>query len=347
MQNRTSLAIIQWYKNNARNLPWRETQLPYRIWLSEIILQQTRVAQGLPYYILFINKFPDIESLANASEDEVLHLWQGLGYYSRARNMHLCARKIVNDFNGVFPNQFKQLLSLPGIGQYTAAAIASFAFGQSVPAIDGNVIRVLSRIFGVMDAPDSKESKDKIEIISKGLIVDVLPSTYNQAMMEFGAMLCTPKNPSCGICPVNERCYAYENKVVGQLPSPKKKVKIKPLWFYYLVIEHNENTYIEKRINNDIWKNLYQFPLIESDVAIEMDAIYLQIRQILDIEDFELIKVSSSIKHNLTHRRITAHFIQIKILEDLNLAHCIKVRRENIEEYAFPTLILDYIKKNY
>jgi len=234
--------ILSWYGQNARNLPWRGTQDPYKIWLSEIILQQTRVAQGLPYYNKFVQNYPNIASFAEANEDEILHLWQGLGYYSRARNMHSCAKTICTEYDGKFPSTYSELKKLKGIGDYTAAAISSFAFNEKKPAIDGNIIRIISRIYGIFHTPYTKESRDTIDSISRELIEHAPPANYNQAMMEFGALQCVPKNPDCSQCPVADFCYAFEYDAVGKLPTPKKKIEVKNRYFHFLVIHKNGTT---------------------------------------------------------------------------------------------------------
>jgi len=267
MQKSLVSNILEWYRQNARDLPWRHTKDPYKIWLSEIILQQTRVAQGLPYYLKFVKRFSDIESFAKATEDEILHLWQGLGYYSRARNMHHCAQTICNSYDGKFPQTYAALIKLKGIGEYTAAAISSFAYDERKPAIDGNIIRVVSRLFGIFDTPYTKESKKAVETISNNLILNTPPAAYNQAMMEFGALQCVPKNPDCSICPVADFCYALKHDLVKNLPAPKEKIEVKNRFFYFLIFHYQEKVYIERRTQNDIWKNLFQFPLIETNEA--------------------------------------------------------------------------------
>ena len=333
--------ILIWYKQNARNLPWRHTKDPYKIWLSEIILQQTRVAQGLPYYLKFVERYPDIISFANASEDEILHLWQGLGYYSRGRNMHHCARTIIREHSGEFPKTYTELRKLKGIGDYTAAAISSFAFDEKKPAVDGNIIRVMSRLFGIFDTPHSKESKKSVELFSNNLMENAPPADYNQAMMEFGALQCIPRNPDCGICPVADFCFALKHNSVTKLPAPSKKIEIKNRYFYFLVIHHKQKIYLQKRTANDIWKNLYQFPLIETHNA-ESETEPLVV-EFLKSENFIINNISPFYEHKLTHRIIHAKFIDLTITNEIDNEDFILEKEENIMNYAFPKLIHLYL----
>src|SRR5690606_34778677 len=261
-----SQKLIKWYETNQRNLPWRATDDAYKIWLSEIILQQTRVQQGLPYYEKFILAFPTIYDLAKASEDEVLKLWEGLGYYSRARNMHFTAKYIVAELDGKFPNNFTDLLQLKGVGNYTAAAIASFAFKEAVAAVDGNVYRVLARIFGIKDDIMTNQAKKIFQSLANELIPKNQPDTFNQAIMDFGSMVCKPKQPLCEECFMQEECYAFRNNEITNLPVKSKKIKVKKRFFHFLLLENaDKNIVIEQRSDNDIWKNLYQIPLIETN----------------------------------------------------------------------------------
>jgi A/G-specific adenine glycosylase len=239
--------IISWYKKNQRDLPWRNTKNPYFIWLSEIILQQTRVIQGLPYYFNFVEKYPTIQELAAANEDDVLRIWQGLGYYSRARNLHHTAKIIAQDHNGVFPNSFISLKNLKGIGNYTAAAIASFAFDEIVPAVDGNVIRVLSRYFEYKDPVDSTIGQKKLFEIAKGIISKKNPADFNQGMMELGATICSPKQPKCSICPIEEGCLARKNSSYSSLPLKLNKIKVTTRYLNYLVFVHSGKIWMKQR----------------------------------------------------------------------------------------------------
>jgi len=263
--NSFSNNLISWYRINKRDLPWRNTKDPYKIWLSEIILQQTKIAQGLPYYNRFIKKYPNVQVLAGASEKEVLKLWEGLGYYSRARNLHKTAKIIVTNLEGIFPSTYKNLIKLPGIGDYTASAISSFSINEINPVIDGNVYRFLSRLLGILIPINTNKSLKEFRNIAKILISKKNPSDFNQAIMEFGSLVCKPKNPICNECIYQKSCFAYLNQKTLTLPLKNSKKKVKERFLNFLIIKSPDgNTVIEKRINKDIWQNLYQFPLIET-----------------------------------------------------------------------------------
>jgi A/G-specific adenine glycosylase len=255
--------LKEWYRLNHRQLQWRYTDDPYKIWLSEIILQQTRVAQGTPYYLKFLESFPTIYDLAAADEKDVLRLWQGLGYYSRARNLHFTAKKVVSDYDGRFPNTAHELIKLKGLGKYTAAAIASFSFQQAVPAIDGNVYRVLSRLFGIYDNILSHAGKKVFEQLGQELICEEEPGIFNQAMIEFGALQCVPVSPNCEICPFNNICYAYQQGKQSVLPVKTKKAPVKHRYINYVVVQQGEQLAMRERSGKDIWKGLYDFYTIE------------------------------------------------------------------------------------
>lgn len=299
--------ILIWFDKNKRILPWREQKDPYKIWLSEIILQQTRVAQGLDYYNKFTENFPTVKHLAKADETEVLKLWQGLGYYSRARNLHFTAKHIVNDLNEDFPNNFKDLQKLKGVGEYTAAAVASIAFDEAVPAIDGNAFRVYSRYFNVHIDILSPQAKKYFFELGKEIIDQNRPGDFNQAVMELGATVCVPVNPKCEICPVNDSCEALKQKTVNQLPIKSKKVKVKHRNFHFLEITDGEKFLIKKRIENDVWKNLYNFPLFETE------SIYEELGR-LNL-NLELIKEQEQ-KHILTHQRLQIVFWKTTVETD-------------------------------
>lgn len=303
-----SKEIIAWYENNKRELPWRLTKKPYNIWLSEVILQQTRVAQGLPYFLRFIATYPTIKQLASADEQDVLRLWQGLGYYSRARNMHATARIITDELNAEFPKTYKELLGLKGIGPYTAAAIASFAYDECVPVVDGNVFRVLSRVFGVETDISSSSARKVFEELANKLIPKDNPAAFNQAIMEFGALQCTPKNPNCLFCPLRDSCYAYEHRVQDKLPVKLKKTKVTNRYFTYVAFKHNNKFLLRKRKENDIWAGLYEFYLIESLIVISNfeeieDALVCNLR-----ENIKLLTFVESRKHILSHQHLFANF---------------------------------------
>lgn len=302
--------LINWYRENKRELPWRNTTDPYKIWLSEIILQQTRVQQGLPYYEKFTNQFPTINDLADASEQDVLLLWQGLGYYSRARNMHYTAKMIVDKYNGNFPENHNEILALKGVGEYTAAAIASFAFDKAYPVLDGNVFRFISRLFGIEKPIDTSTGKKEITKALDLIFNTQKPALFNQAIMEFGATHCTPKKPKCDTCIFNMQCEALGSKKVMSIPFKKGKTKIIQVNHTYMCFIHDNKTYIEKRTAG-IWKNLYQFPLIEED--IKPDGITKIVNRYLKTPSkFEISDVFDS-THILSHRKIQASFYTIHL----------------------------------
>ncbi|MEM8999414.1 MAG: A/G-specific adenine glycosylase [Bacteroidota bacterium] len=335
--------ILYWYAENKRILPWRESIDPYRIWLSEVMLQQTRVAQGLPYYEKFILEFPTIQDLANASEERILKLWQGLGYYSRARNMHETAKLIVNDHDGVFPNTYNDLLKLKGIGDYTASAIASICFNIPEPVVDGNVYRVLSRYFGI-DLPINGTSGIKY---FKQLARQVMNSTnvrdYNQGIMEFGAIQCAPKKPYCLHCPLNTSCTALKQNRIHELPVKLRKTKVKNRHFNYLVsFDKKGKTILEQRKGKGIWQNLYQFPLIESKTPIDL---HKTSDEVVEKEGFKNIQSVSlynekPIVHKLSHQHLYTKFWIIEMDDEIDGG----IFWNDVTKYAVPVLIADFIK---
>lgn len=310
--------LINWYQRHQRSLPWRETKDPYAIWLSEIILQQTRVNQGLPYYLKFISAYPTVQDLANAPTDEVLRHWQGLGYYSRARNLHQTAKYITQEHLGIFPDNYQKLVQLKGIGPYTAAAIASFAFKEKVAVVDGNVFRVLARVFGLAENIASPAGKKAFQLLADSLISETEPDTYNQAIMEFGAIQCTPVLPDCLFCPLQQVCYAFQHGLVQVLPHKVKTKASRLRYFHYLVFRFQNEYYLKKRVKNDIWLGLYDFYLAadESAPALAPEAIGQELSNIGQPVDYKFIsEPSPSYKHILTHQKILAKFYLI----DLNL----------------------------
>lgn len=335
--------LIAWYLQNKRSLPWRETKDPYAIWLSEIILQQTRVAQGLPYFSTFINRFPNVFALAQADEDEVLHLWQGLGYYSRARNMHETAQKIATDFQGIFPSSYKELLNLKGIGEYTAAAIASIAFDQCTPVVDGNVFRVLSRFFGIESDISSSVTKKEFQNLAQKLIPCKQAATFNQAIMDFGALQCTPKNPDCPICPFCNECTAYQTNKVDKLPVKIRKIKIKKRFLHYFVfLDPLNQTIIQQRTSKDIWKKLYEFPMLETDTILPITPkTYLTTHHPgLSIKKIELWNPTPII-HKLSHQTLHISFWNVHISNTLPEG----IRLEDLKNFGFPIVIHNFIRK--
>lgn len=350
-KNNFSKKIIDWYQSHKRDLPWRETRDPYKIWLSEIILQQTRVAQGLPYYLKFVENFPDVISLADAKEDRVLRLWQGLGYYSRARNLHACAKKIKNEYDGVFPNTFAELMKLPGIGSYTAAAIASIAFAEPVAVVDGNVFRVLARVFGIdkdISANDSKTYffEKAIELIDKNQ-----PDLFNQAVMEFGAMHCTPQKPNCDECVFARTCVANQQSLQNILPIKIRKQKVRKRYFTYIIIEYRGKLLMRKRGAGDIWSGLYDFWLVENGKEKKSDAVVAEIKE---LEKAEIQSESKLYKHILSHQQLLTHFVWIKLtdttmLKPLIAQHQLKFyTRDEIAHLPKPILLTRFLhESNY
>jgi A/G-specific adenine glycosylase len=332
--------IYKWYKKNQRQLPWRETTDPYKIWCSEIILQQTRVDQGISFYLRFIERFPTISDLAHASEDEVLKLWQGLGYYSRARNLHTTAQTIEKKYQGVFPRNHNEIRNLKGIGPYTAAAVASIAFGLPYPAVDGNIYRVLARYFGISNPIDTTKGKKVFEEIARELIQKNNPGLHNQALMEFGALQCVPKSPDCNNCPVRTTCFAATRQKVAELPVKIKRAKQRNRFFYYFFLQSGENTWLEKRKANDIWKNLYQFPLIETDEELSDEELAKIKPDFLDGQKFNLKTVSSSKKHILSHQIIFARLIHLELDKTVRLnGNYNQVSIKDVSTFAVPRLI--------
>ena len=339
--------ITRWYLEHKRDLPWRDIKDPYLIWLSEIILQQTRVDQGISYYIKFASEFPSVCDLASAPEEKVLKLWQGLGYYSRARNLHAAARYIQRELNGKFPSEYKEILKLKGVGEYTAAAIASFAFDQCHAVVDGNVYRVLSRVFGIDTPIDSTKGKKQFSELANSLISRKDPGTYNQAVMEFGAMHCKPRNAGCNECPLGGICAAKQKGIVDELPVKSKSIRTRDRFFNYLVLEHKGNVLLNKRTAKDIWQNLYDFPLIETAQAIETEELMAapELQELAGKEGFVINKVSSTYKHILSHQVIYARFWEISLKKKYKVKeNKLIVSEPELEDYAVPRLVETYLR---
>lgn len=329
--------LTTWYSINKRFLPWRNTKNPYYIWLSEIILQQTQVKQGLPYYEAFVSSYPTVFELAETNEEAVLKLWQGLGYYSRARNLHATAKHIVKEFNGEFPDNYKDLIKLKGVGDYTASAIASICFNESTAVVDGNVFRVLARYYGVHTTINSTQGKKEFKVLAQEALDKNSPAEFNQAIMEFGAIQCKPKNPNCNACPLNETCVAFNNSEVAVLPKKTKMSKPQKKYFNYLVyISNDGKTLLEKREGKGIWQNLYQFPLIESEKPISINN--LKTRLNINEKDITLYN-NKSIIHKLSHQHLYTKFWIIKTEELPTKGIAIDV----IHDYATPILIKNFI----
>ena len=345
MDFKTILSL--WYAENKRYLPWRNTRDPYKIWISEVILQQTRVAQGLDYYHRFIEAFPTVQALALAHEDEVLKLWQGLGYYSRARHLLASARYIVDTLNGVFPSTYKEILTLKGVGEYSAGAVASFAFKEAVPAIDGNVYRVISRIFGVFDSPHTSAGK----AVFRQLVVELMdcdaPDEFNQSLLDFGALQCVPRSPKCDDCPFSGYCYANANNLIEALPVKQKKIKVRDRYFTYLLIRYEDCTFIAKRDGKDIWKSLYEFPLIETERPLPTHLVHKtrEWEELLSNSNPEIVYISQPIRHLLSHQVLNAQFVIVHIskISDELLRRFNKVPTHSIDSFTVPTLIDNFL----
>jgi A/G-specific adenine glycosylase len=336
-----------WYDREKRDLPWRNSNDIYRVWLSEIILQQTRVAQGTSYYLRFLERFPDVKSLAEADIQEVLKLWQGLGYYSRARNMHHTARIIVFENNGRFPANYSELLKLKGIGAYSAAAIASLVYNEAVAAVDGNVKRVITRLFGVTEEISTAEANRKINSIAARILDTSSPGRHNQAMIELGALICLPSKPDCDNCPVNSVCHALKNNMVAELPLKYKKMKSRDRFLTYLVITAANFTFVRRRPAGDIWEGLFEFPLIETESSPEDKDIPRIVSEFFNgmAKGFTISHISAPVIHKLSHRNLHTRFIHIKIPDKITF------REEEFKiigisefgEYPVPRLLDKYI----
>lgn len=340
-----SKVLIDWYKENGRRLPWRELSDPYLIWISEIILQQTQVKQGYDYYLRFVERFPDVTTLASASEDEVMKYWQGLGYYSRARNLHAAAKSM----NGVFPTDYQGVLALKGVGDYTAAAICSFAYGLPYAVVDGNVYRVLSRYLGIDTPIDSTPGKKLFAATAQELLDQKHPDSYNQAIMDFGALQCTPKSPDCIRCPLADSCAAFATGTVNVLPVKQHKTKTTNRYFNYIYVRMGTHTFLHKRSGNDIWKNLFEFPLVESETLLSEEEFLRSdaFRAFLvPGEPITVRTVCREIKHVLSHRIIYANFYEVTLPEGSEAFNTfLRIDQNDLERYAVSRLMHLFIEK--
>ena len=343
--NNFSEILINWYHEHKRELPWRESSDPYLIWISEIILQQTRVVQGYDYFIRFIKRFPDVTALAEADEDEVMKFWQGLGYYSRARNLHAAARSM----NGVFPKTYSEVLALKGVGEYTAAAICSFAYDMPYAVVDGNVYRVLSRYLGIETPIDSTEGKKLFASLAGELLDKSRPAVYNQAIMDFGAMQCTPQSPVCLFCPLSGSCMALSKGMVMQLPVKQHKTKTTERYLNYIYVRAGAYTFINKRMGNDIWKNLFELPLIETAESLAEEDLFAlpEFAKLFDKEEVpEIRSVCRNVKHVLSHRILYANFYEVILPEETkSFSSYLKIKTSELEKYAVPKLIHAFLEK--
>ncbi|MDO6801092.1 A/G-specific adenine glycosylase [Wenyingzhuangia sp. 1_MG-2023] len=332
-----------WYLNNKRDLPWRKSSNPYFIWISEIILQQTRIQQGLTYYNTFISHYPTVQDLANAHEDQVLKDWQGLGYYSRARNLHFSAKYICEELNGQFPKTYKELLKLKGVGDYTASAIASICYNEKAAVVDGNVYRVLSRYFNIDIPINSSKGIKYFKELAQELIQNANPREYNQALMDFGSMVCKPQNPLCEVCPLQNSCLAKSKNTIDVLPVKEKKITVKKRYFNFIVLDDGQHTVLEKRTTNGIWKNLYQFPLIESSEIIDEKTLTKDdfFNNYQKPEDHLTLFNPESWVHKLSHQHLYTKFW---ILKTGKITSKSLIQWKNIEKYAIPKLIHKFLE---
>jgi len=337
---------LEWYARQGRDLPWRRTRDPYRIWLSEVILQQTRVAQGMEYYLRFTERWPDVDALAAAREDETLKMWQGLGYYSRARNLHAAAKKIVGHFGGRFPRTLEAVRSLPGVGDYTAAAVCSMAYGIPCAVLDGNVFRVLARLFDVETPIDTSAGKKTFAELAQHLLDPARPGLYNQAIMDFGALQCTPAQPRCEECPLATRCMALATGTVGARPVKQSRTKVSDRWFDYLHITCGDRTLLCRREERDIWQGLYEFPLVESPGPADFSAIAASPRfRELAGGGWHLLRSVAMPCHRLSHRTIHAVVHRIEVPTLTPAAEKLAVETASLGDYAIPRLLDRYLSR--
>jgi len=341
--------LLYWNKtNNTRSMPWKGEHDPYKIWLSEIILQQTRVEQGWQYYLNFITAFPTVSDLANAPEATVFKLWEGLGYYSRCKNLIASAKIILEKYNGIFPTAYEEILALKGVGNYTAAAIASFAFNLPYAVVDGNVARVMARVFGITAAIDTAKGKSVINEMATALLDKKCPGAYNQAIMDFGAVICKPKQPLCHACVMQKECIAFNKNLVNKLPVKEKKIVKKERWLYYYIINHKDFSFIKKRTAKDIWENLYEFFLVESEskltsVEIEQNN---YISSLFKKDGVYISNISKQYKQQLTHQTIHGQFIELTVPAAPDLPKDFKkVKTGDLNLYAFPKFIITYLQE--
>ncbi len=348
LKSKFASLLLKWdSEQNTRQMPWKAEKDPYLVWVSEIILQQTRVEQGLGYYNKFIKTFPDIHKLARAKDEKIFKTWEGLGYYTRCRNLIATARSISRERKGKFPSTYSEILSLKGIGPYTAAAIASFAFNLPHAVVDGNVLRVLSRLFGIAIPVDSTKGKKIFVALADELLDRDQPGRYNQAIMDFGAVVCKPAAPLCSQCVFKDHCSAFLHKRVNQLPVKEKRVRIRERWFYYLVPEHKNQIAIRKRTENDIWQNLYEFPLVEAEKEVDKKMLIRWIarkNRLSPMQDAP-ITISPLFRQQLSHQRISGRFIRFRLRKKTGMYNDWQwVEKTKTRNYAFPQFIHQYLR---
>jgi len=337
--------LINWYLQNKRDLPWRNTNDAYVIWLSEIILQQTRVEQGLPYFERFLEKYPTVNHFAAAHEDEVLKLWQGLGYYSRGRNMLKTARLVREQYNGKFPVTYNELIKLTGIGEYTAAAISSFSSNEAKAVVDGNVFRVLARYLGIDEPINSTKGKKIFQEAADNFLNKKTPGLHNQAMMELGATICKPKNPACGICPVRLGCYAFKNNAIKSLPVKLNKLKVRERFFIYFLVTNGDQILINRRGQSDIWANMYDLPLVETTSLLATDQIVTHpvVKEYFG-DDLRIASISPINKHVLTHQRLFVQLITLQSKPVKLKADWTWIGVNELPKLALPKIIFIFLK---
>jgi A/G-specific adenine glycosylase len=337
--------LLNWYQNNKRDLPWRYTTDAYIIWLSEIILQQTRVEQGMPYFNRFFEKYPTVTDFAAASEDDILKLWQGLGYYSRGRNMLKTARLVQDQYNGKFPQSYEQLIKLTGIGEYTAAAISSFSSDEARAVVDGNVYRVLARYLGIDEPINSTKGKKLFQETANDFLNRELPGMHNQAMMEFGAVICKPKNPACSVCPVRAGCYAFTHNAINSLPVKLNKVRVRERYFNYFLITDGDNVLVNKREQTDIWANMYDLPSIETTALLPPTELFNHpdVTEYFG-SDLKIAEISQLKKHVLTHQRLYVRMVTLQSQPIKFKENWVFVTTTNLKNLAIPKIIFIFIK---
>ncbi len=342
IKSKFTKGLYAWHQDIIRDMPWKKTKDPYKIWISEIVLQQTRVAQGKKYYVRLVERFPDVKTLAQASEDDVLALWKGLGYYTRARNLHKAAQLVMEEHDGIFPTTYNEIIALPGIGPYAAAAISSFAFDLPHAVLDGNVFRVLSRHRGIVTPIDTTAGKKSFSALSQMLLDHEDAARYNQAIMDFGALVCKPSLPLCSSCTLHSSCQSYHDGTVDLLPIKSKKVKIKKRYFHYLTIMASDGLYLERREQNDIWKGLYQLPLIEAEKRLSKKDIATQVKELYG--SFQKITKVYSASQQLTHRLIYGDFYLVEGVKRISKKSPTSFDR--VKYLGLPKIIDDYFKNH-
>ncbi len=342
--------LLEWNETqNHRPLPWKGIKNPYFIWLSEIILQQTRVEQGLPYYLKFTEQYPTVIDLANAPEDEVMKMWEGLGYYSRARNLHAAAKYVAEELNGEFPSEYETIKKLKGVGDYTAAAIASFAYNLPYAVVDGNVYRVLSRYFGIDTPIDSTEGKKQFAALAQDLLDKENAAIYNQSIMDFGARHCTPAKPLCLFCNMQSNCTAFQTGKTDSLPVKAKKIKKRKRYFNYILVFYEDKVYLKKRTEKDIWQNLYEFILLESDKKLDRQLLNKEVEKLFNKQPFSIEILEEDYQQLLTHQKIYITFAVVELRSkppEEFLEHHHLVSKSKIDSLAFPKTLKQFISNS-